>query len=1312
MASFLNRSLDRLRAAFHPSQRWVARTQELGRSRRVRKIGVIVVAVVLFLGLSTYIAVPLVLRHVLTGSVASSIHRDVSVGKIRFNLYRLKLDLDQLHVGERDNPQKPFVDLGHLTVKVSWTSLFRFAPVIGEVIVDKPVIHVVRKSPQEFNFSDLLESAPAPPKPKPAAPSAPMKFAVSNIQLRDGEITIDDQLLGKQHKVEKIQIAVPFIANLPADVDVFVQPLVQMVIDGSPLRIAGVAKPFGATRDSVVDLKLHRLDLPQYVSLAPMKLPVKIPAGNLSADVYLHFVQAEAQPLIRLNGVVALDQLDVRDNADAPLVAFKHAEVKLTDVEPLGAVVYLESIWIDGLQANVKLNPDGTNNLSSLASGGAPAAPSPPAQVAAASTPVPSPAPAGNVTQAAVPVAGPSTAKPPMDFQLESFVLTKSGVQVQDNAIATPTTAALDALEVGLKNFHTLGKSPATYYLNGNIRSGGSIAVTGALNLGDQQTTTDVSIDQIDLPALQPFAQAFLAATIASGKFSAKATVQTHFASEHFNVHAEPASAAIANFEVDAPHEKEKPVQWKNFSVAVGQFDLASRQATVTEVKSDEMHLFVRREHDGKLSLESLMRNASTPAEAPPGAERKTARETRRMPRERRRVERKRVEPAAPPPPTSPSFQFQVASVAMEGTDATFEDDSAPSPVKVAVAPLNLHLKDVSSDFTKPFGVDVDGTLNKKGTFKVTGTAAIAPLKAELRVAMKKLDLTFADPYVSSRMNAKITSANLTMDGAVGLEQAQKDFLISYKGDASLGSVRMLDKLTNDLFFRMAALNVNRIDFALGKGQPKVHVGAIALNDFYSRIILNSNGKLNLKDITANPQEAPTSLTRATGTPGSKGAVPVAPTAAPTPAAAPTVAAAAPGASPAASASPAQPYAGKPMDADVELSKITLKGGKVDYTDNFIKPNYTANLTDMEGSVGAFGTKSTTPAPVSLDGKVNGSSPINIDGSINPLVPTAFVDIKAKADAIELTGLSPYTTKYTGYPIIKGTLTLDVHYLLDTGKLTADNHIFIDQLTFGDHVDSPDATNLPIRLAVSLLKNSKGQIDVRVPISGSLSDPQFSIGAIVLGAFMNLIVKAATAPFSLIASAFGSVTGGGAQQDLGYIEFKPGYSTLTTESQQKLDTIAKALADRTALKLNIQGRIDPKFDKDGYREAALDHSIQVLRNRSEGDSASPNPKPLSTEDYNKYLAKVYSAGDFKKPRDTIGLAKTLPPDQEKKLILDNTAVSDQNLQQLADARANAVRAYLATKQVDSARMFIIAPKLDATGITDQGKTTRVDLTLE
>src|SRR5208283_2428145 len=182
--------------------------------------------------------------------------------------------------------------------------------------------------------------------------------------------------------------------------------------------------------------------------------------------------------------------------------------------------------------------------------------------------------------------------------------------------------------------------------------------------------------------------------------------------------------------------------------------------------------------------------------------------------------------------------------------------------------------------------------------------------------ATKRLDLAFANPYASSRLNATITSANLTMDGAVGLEQVRNDFLVSYRGDASLGSVRMLDKLTNALFFRMNALNASKIDFALGKGPPKVHVGELALSNFYSRIILNSSGKLNLKDIMASPQEAPTSLTRATGAPGSKGAVPPAPT----PAAAPSPALVeAPGAASAAAASTGQPPA-----ADIELGKITL----------------------------------------------------------------------------------------------------------------------------------------------------------------------------------------------------------------------------------------------------------------------------------------------------------------------------------------------------------------------------------------------------
>src|SRR5262249_47945097 len=288
-----------------------------------------------------------------------------------------------------------------------------------------------------------------------------------------------------------------------------------------------------------------------------------------------------------------------------------------------------------------------------------------------------------------------------------------------------------------------------------------------------------------------------------------------------------------------------------------------------------------------------------------------------------------------------------------------------------------------------------------------------------------------------------------------------------YRGDVTLGKFNVLDRVTGDEFAKWEALSLNKIDAEIGGAPPKVHIGEVALSDFYARVILNRDGKLNLNDVVA--QQAPTSVTRAKST---TAAAPPPPE---------------PETKPPAEVVPT-PH---PIDADIAPGEIRLHKGKIYYTDNFIKPNYSANLTDMDGKIGAFGTQTTTPADIALEGLVNGNSPINISGSMNPLAPMASLDIKAKAEDIELTQLSTYSTKYTGYPITRGTLSLDIHYMLSEQKLTAENHIFLDQLTFGDRVANSNAANLPIRLAVSLLKDSKGEINLDIPVSGSLSDPQF-----------------------------------------------------------------------------------------------------------------------------------------------------------------------------------------------------------------------------
>ncbi|HEY2106272.1 MAG TPA: DUF748 domain-containing protein, partial [Candidatus Binataceae bacterium] len=632
-------------------------------------------------------------------------------------------------------------------------------------------------------------------------------------------------------------------------------------------------------------------------------------------------------------------------------------------------------------------------------------------------------------------------------------------------------------------------------------------------------------------------------------------------------------------------------------------------------------------------------------------------------------------------------WRYRIGSVAIENADATLEDDVPAQPVTLRLVPLNVHLKDVSSDFAKPIGVQVDLTQAPQGILKIDGTVVLTPLKTDLHLGAKRIDVAPMDNYMGSELNVRLTRGVMSLKGYLQLAAAEGKFHGSYRGDATLGNLRLLDKVSKEKFLKWNSLNASGIDAVFGASPPKVQVGAIALSDFYTRLILNSNGKLNLRDVVGNPKSAPVSVTHAQPARSTRQEAAPANVAAP----------------------PHSAAAGGPERAEVKIGRIILQGGHINFADNFIKPHYTADLTDIGGKIGGFGTRSTQPAEVQLQGQVNSSAPIDITGALNPLAPQAFVDLKAKADGINLPNLTPYSTKYTGYPITRGTATIDVHYHLEHDQLSADNHIFIDQLTFGDRVQSPNAVNLPIALAVSLLKNSRGEIDVTVPISGSLSDPQFSIGAEIFKALSNLILKVVASPFTLLASA-----AGGSNQRLDHVEFAPGLAALTPEGKKRLDILAKGLQDRPGMRLSIAGRVEPKVDRPGLRDAKVEQRVKaqkVKELRDKGEIVDVDSVVVAPDEYDKYLEMAYKKAKFDKPRNFLGLNKSLPPDEIKKLMQTNTAVTDGDLKELAGARALAVRRYLG-KQVDPVRMAVTAPKLDAEGGNDKGKITGVDLSIK
>lgn len=1247
------------------------RAAELAKTRRGRRVSITVFVLLLIFTIGGFLVVPHVLRGILTGQVATSLHRPVTVGTIRFNPYTLRLQVNDLRVAGHGN-EKPLAAFAHLDLKAGWSSLFRIKPIVKEVTLDEPAINVVRKADGTFNFSDLLVPSAAP---TPSAPSQPLKFSVSNIRILNGDVTFDDEKVGSHHEIKQLELDVPFIANLPGKIDYVVQPLLKMVVDGTLVAVQGASRPFAGTRDSAFNLIFHRIDLPQFIGYLPPSMSLKLPSGALSIDMLLHFRQADTGPSIVLNGAVAVDQLDVRDSSNAPVLAIDHGEVKVDQLGPLDRVADLSEIALIGLRANLVRGQDGALNVVTMFA-------TPPARKEEAAVASKVAAATRKVEAAAAP---PPTARPTetqeessaFDVVVDSIKVIGSAATYTDLSAASPAKVALEGLNAQAQHLRLNGQLPAEYHAAANLPTGGTVTVKGTLELPKSDATADVALDQIDLPSLQAFAQSVFAGTLSSGKLSAHGTLQTHFASDQFNLHAEPADLAIDSLAIKQARMKDPSVGWTRFGVTLDKFDLASRQVTVKEVRSDGIKLFVQRSKGGQLNLTELMKKPGPPA----------AESRRRISPRSEREERIVAKPAAKAP--APPWHYQVQSIALENTDARFTDYATPKVVRAQFAPLNIHLKDVTDDFAKPFGVQVDGVRNRRGTFKVDGNAAIDPLNTELRVETKDLDLAAINNYVSTKLNAQLTSAELTMNAQAGVQQVKKDYHVKYRGDLALNNVAAIDKLTGDNFVDWKSLSIRGVDAAVGEGEPKVHLESIALKNFDGRIILDSAGKLNLSNIVAQPSEAPKSLTRE----NVQGAAP-APTATPAPAAAATAAA-------------------HPMNADILVDKVTLEGGHVDYTDDFIKPNYSADLTEITGSIGAFGTSTQQPADVELQGQVNGSAPLNITGSVNPLTPLAFVDIKAKAQGIELTQLAAYSTKYTGYPIIKGSLNMDVHYLLNQGTLTANNHIFIDQLTFGDRVENSSAKNLPVRLAVAILKNSRGEIDLNIPVSGSLSDPQFSLGSVIWGAFMNVLTKAITAPFSLLASAIGGIAGGGgggdagSSQDLSFVPFKPGLAILNGSAKNGLTTLGNALRDRPALNLSICGRVDPDKDLEGLREAWVDDQVRAQKARDIGKD--PESVQVTQGDYDKYLERAYRKAKIPKPRNFVGLAQDLPRDQMKKLMIEHAPVSKDDLTKLADGRAAVVKQYLGAT-VPADRLSVVAPKLNADGITN-GPTTRADLAL-
>jgi hypothetical protein len=408
-----------------------------------------------------------------------------------------------------------------------------------------------------------------------------------------------------------------------------------------------------------------------------------------------------------------------------------------------------------------------------------------------------------------------------------------------------------------------------------------------------------------------------------------------------------------------------------------------------------------------------------------------------------------------------------------------------------------------------------------------------------------------------------------------------------------------------------------------------------------------------------------------------------------------------------AAAAPADNAAQAP-GVPVRIDTVTLQGGAVNFSDKYIRPNYSASLVEVGGRVSGLSSEESRLADVDLRGKLENSAPLEIVGKINPLAKDLFLDLKVDFRDMDLSTLSSYSGRYAGYGIQKGKLTLNLKYHIEKGKLDSENKVFLDQFTFGDAVDSPDATKLPVRLAVALLKDRSGEIHLDLPVTGSIDDPKFSVWGVIWQIVKNLLVKAATSPFALLGAIFG---GGG--EELSYLEFDPGSADIPASGTPKLGNLVKMLTDRPALKLEIEGHVDIEKDREGMRQQIFRRKVAARKLADLAKTGQPAPAldnvRVDAAEYPKYLTLAYKAEKFPKPRNFIGMAKDLPVPEMEKLMLTHIQVTDDDLRRLAVERASRVRDHFVTVgKVEAERVFLVTPKTLPPERKEKLRDSRVD----
>jgi hypothetical protein len=487
-----------------------------------------------------------------------------------------------------------------------------------------------------------------------------------------------------------------------------------------------------------------------------------------------------------------------------------------------------------------------------------------------------------------------------------------------------------------------------------------------------------------------------------------------------------------------------------------------------------------------------------------------------------------------------------LGELALKDYTLHLEDRQTAGPGVIEVDQLALNVRGAAFPSNARVPIEFSARVNGAGLVGTRGTILPYTPAVDLEVGVTNLPLPTFQPWLDQHVRLGLTNGSLGTQGRFRFGPPEGTGpKLQFTGGVTLTNLATTDLVSTQELVRWNELAVSGIDLSV---QPmQVAVEQVRLAGLHVNAILDPEQRLNF--LTVLPESGTNRLPAATNAPASAA----------------------------------------PVDLPLRLGELKLEQAALHVEDRSIRPAFAFDLLRLDGTVKGLSSEAEAQADVDLSGKIDEASPFGVRGTVNPLARELTLNLAFTNQNLHLTPFSTYLEKYAGHPLNRGRLSLDLAYRIQQQQLQASNVVRVDQLMLGPRNESPDATKLPVKLAVALLKDRNGRIELDVPVSGRLDDPQFKVFPIVLKVVVNLIAKAAVSPFKLL----GALVGGG--EELSFVEFAPGQALMHEGETNKLDKLVKALGDRPAINLEIAGSIDPVADRDALARTLVQSQVKSLR---------------------------------------------------------------------------------------------------------------------